>query len=296
MNEISEEFEELQNNVSSGVRDDNSMQTVASEGHSVDGVVGESLEVNGNGGMDRKEPEVKLETKEPSISLQKQDCVENQDDHRSISPPLSLGNRNKISSKYTNLVKDSPSVSSPSHHSLVKEEGPLDIKVKGKYSSDGLNELTNGHKPKLAIVSKKKSEGSRGSAVPSEPSGEMKQRKRLKKEKRHSRRADDELNSEEFNDVISRKRLKAQDGREKQGSQTNEAAKISKSSDTGHDANLIKAQSNRKNDPRSPNIFDGKVFKRLTSLGRKAEACRPLRLPISPDDATRTSDEDDIPQ
>ncbi|KAL8519843.1 hypothetical protein ACS0TY_010689 [Phlomoides rotata] len=340
VNEISEEFEELQRKVSSGTRDDKSMQTVASEAHSIDGVVGESLEVNGNEGMDRKGPEFKLETEEPSDlgsglehCFQKQDYVENQDNNRSLSPPISLGKRNKLSSNYNNLVKDSPSVSSPSHRSLLKEEAPLDIKVKGKYSSNGLNELTNGHRPKPAIGSKKKSEGtmhSRGSAVPHEPSGEVKRRqfdsggsmklssadiskssldagserkeKKSKKKKRHSERADDgqedtELNSEELNGVISRKRLKAQHGREKQGSQTNEAsfhAKISKFSVIGDDANLIEAQSSRKNDSRSPNIFNGKVFKRLTSH-RKAEVCRPLRVPISSDGANHSSDEDDIP-
>lgn len=319
MNEISEEFEELQRKVPSA-SDDKSTQPVASEAHSIDGVVGESLEVNGNDGMDREGPEFKLETKEPSDlgselehCLQKQVYLENQDDNHSLSPPVSLGKRNKLSSNYNNLVKDSPSVSSPSHHSLLKEEGPLDVKVKSKYSSDGLNELTNGHRTKPTIGSKKKPESamhSRGSAVRHEPSGEVKHRKfdssgsekkekRLTKEKRHSERADDgqedaELDSEELNGVISRKRLKSQHGREKQGPQTNEASKFKKKSDIGDDANLIKAQTSRKHDSRSPNIFNGKVFRRLTSV-TKAEACRPLRVPISPVDASHSSDEDDFP-
>lgn len=353
MKEICEEFDKLQHKNLSDVRDDISTQALASEAHSIDPVVDETLEVNGNDGIDRKGPDRRLETKESSDlgsglerCSQEQDEVECQDVkpclsddvNQSSSLPVSLGKRHKLSSNYNNLAKDSLSVSSPSHHSLLKEEGPLDIKLRGRYSDDGQNELTNGHRPKLAMGSKKKSEGAmlrnRGSTVPHEHTPEVMRRKfasggslklsstdisksnldvgserrekRLVKEKRHSETADDgqedaEVNFEEHNDAISRKKLKAKHGREKQGSQTNESscpAKISKFADTGDETNLIKARTSRKSDSRSPNVLDDKMTskesKRLTS-GGKAEVRRPLRVQTSTNDSNHSSDEDDLP-
>ncbi|KAK6160527.1 hypothetical protein DH2020_003908 [Rehmannia glutinosa] len=347
--EICEEFEELQRKNLSGVRDDNCTQTLASEVHSLDPVVDEAVEVSENKEIDGKGPRCELESKGSSHlgyglepCLQRQGDVEFQDvkpclpddvDH-SLSLHVSLGNKSKLSPNYTNLVKDSVAVSGPSHNSLLKEEGSHVIKVEGMFSHNEQNELSNGHKPKLKTVPKKKPEGAMrrnsGPTVPREHTGEMLQRKcsggsmkvssagisrssldvgserkerKLLKGKRHSKTADDgredaEVNFEEHNGATSRRRMKAQLGHEKQRFQTTEAscpAKISKSADTGDD---VKSQTSKKSDSRSPNDVDDKKnsteSKRLTS-GGKAENRRPLRLETSTYESNHSTDEDDLP-
>ncbi|XP_047965396.1 ENHANCER OF AG-4 protein 2-like [Salvia hispanica] len=301
--DICEEFEELQRKNLSGVRDD-STQTHSPEAHSVDSVVDEVLDVDQNNGI---APECKLETKESDDldsglehRAHKQDEVEcldvkpylSNDVNCRLSSPVSLRKNNKLSLNHNNVVKDSPSVSSPSHHSLKREDS-LDSNVKGRLTDDSQNELTNGHRPKLAMGSKKKSPGavlrSGGSAVPHDHKGEVmrrkiasgdsmklsspdipklhlevssqKREKRLVKEERqyeavHGVQQDAKVNFESHGDVNPRKKMKVQHGSEKKGSHTNEIsspAKISKPADTGKDANLIKAQINSKSYSRGPN-------------------------------------------
>ncbi|KAL1565409.1 RPR [Salvia divinorum] len=309
--DICEEFEELQRKSLSGVRDDDSTQTTHSpEAHSVDPTVDEALDSNQNNGI---APECKLETKESDDlgsglghRVHKQDEVESQDVkpylsddvNRSLSPPASLRKNNKLSSNHNHVVKDSLLVSSPSHHSLKKVD-PLDSKVKGRLTDGSQNELTNGHRPKLAMGSKKKSPSavlrSCGSAVPHDHNGEVmgrkfasgdtmklsspdipklhldvssqKREKRLVKEERQFEAVhgvqQDAKNFESHGYVIPRKKLKVQHGSEKKGSHSNEVsspAKISKPADTGKDANLIKAQINCKSDSRGPNnVLDDKM-------------------------------------
>ncbi|KAI3467875.1 hypothetical protein Pfo_024538 [Paulownia fortunei] len=351
--EICEEFEELQHKNLSGARDDKSTQTLASGAHSLDPEADEALVVNGNDGIDRKGPYCELEIKGPSDlgsalehCSQRQGEVECQDVkpclpddlNHNLSPHLSLGKRNKLSPNPTNLVKDPGAVSSPSRHSLLKEEGSHVIKVEGRYSDDVQNELTNGQKPKLAMGSKKKPEGAMrrnsGLAVPREHTGEVIQRKfapggsmkvssadisrsgldvlgerkekKLLKEKRHSETEDDgredaEVNFEEHNEATSKKKIKAQHGREKQRFQANESscpAKISKCADIGDDASMVKARTSRKSDSRSPNVLDEKIAsvesKRLTS-GGKAENRRAVRVDTSTNESNLSTDEDDLP-
>lgn len=313
MKEICDEFEELQRKKSSGTGDDNFKQTHPSEGCSVDLEVDGALNGNRNNGIG---PACMLENKESAdlnaglehCSL-KQDELKCQDikpylsddvSHR-LSPPVSSRKRNKLSSNHKNAAKDLLSVSSPSHHSLKKEDA-LDVKVKGKYSDGSQNELTNDPSPKLAIGLKRKSQGavhrSGGLDVPHDHSGEVMRRKiasggsmkhsspdipklsldvssqkrdkMLVKGKRHSETADDgqedaKINFEVHTNGISRKKFKVQHGREKQGSQTMEAsspAKGSKTADTGKDANLIKNQINCKSDSRSPNVVDDKMTRK----------------------------------
>ncbi|XP_057773998.1 ENHANCER OF AG-4 protein 2-like [Salvia miltiorrhiza] len=344
--EICEEFEELQQKRSSGVRDDNCTQTHPPEAHSVDPMVDEALDINQNNGI---VPECKLEMKESDdlgSGLEhcphKQDEVECQDVkpylsddvNRRLSPPVSLRKRNKFSSDHNNVVKDSLSVSSPSHHSLKKED-PLDIKVKGRYSDGSQNELTNGHRSKLAMGSKKKSPGaglgSGGSAVSYDHGEVMKRKfasggsmklsspdipklrvdvssqkgeKRLMKEKRHSEAAHDgqqdaKVHFESQNDAMSRKKMKVHHGCEKTGSRTNGAssppAKISKTADTGKDTNMIKAQINCKSDSRSPNSLDDKMASKEPK--RFTTVGKPEVLqPIRPPIINNSeSDEDDLP-
>ncbi|XP_042063827.1 ENHANCER OF AG-4 protein 2-like isoform X2 [Salvia splendens] len=302
--DICEEFEELQRKNLSGVVDDDSTQTHSPEAHSVDSVVDEVLDVNRNNGI---APECKLETKESDDldsglehRAHKQDEVEcldvkpylSNDVNRMLSPPISSRKNNKLCSNHNNVVKDSPSVSSPSHHSLKKEDS-LDCNVKGRLTDGSQNELTNGHRPKLAMGSKKKYPGavlrSGGSTVPHDHKGEVmrrkfasgdsmklsspdipklhlevssqKREKRLVKEERqseavHGVQQDAKVNFESHGDVNPRKKMKVQHGSERKGSHTNEIsspAKISKPADTGKDANLIKAQINGKSYSRGPN-------------------------------------------
>lgn len=348
--EICDEFEEQQQKKSSGTGDDNFKQTHPSEACSVDLEVDEALNGSRNNGIGSA---CTLENKESAdLNVRSEHCSLKQDElkcqdvkphssddlnHR-LSPPVSSRKRNKLSSNHKNAAKDLLSVSSPSHHSLKKED-PLDIKVKGKYSDGSQKELTNDPSPKLAIGSKKKSQGavlrSGGLDVPHDHSGEVMRRKiasggimklsspdipklsldvssqkrdkMLVKGKRHSETADDgqedaKVNFEAHTDAISRKKFKVQHGREKQGSQTMEAsspAKVSKTADTGKDANLIKNQINCKSDSRSPNVVDDKMTrkeaKRLTSVG-KADVFRPRSVPIINDsESDHYSDEDDLP-
>lgn len=312
MKEICDEFEELQRKKSSGTGDDNFKQTHPSEGCSVDLEVDGALNGNRNNGIG---PACMLENKESAdLNAGLEHCSLKQDELKcqdikpylsddvshGLSPPVSSRKRNKLSSNHKNAAKDL-SVSSPSHHSLKKEDA-LDVKVKGKYSVGSQNELTNDPSPKLAIGLKRKSQGavrrSGGLDVPHDHSGEVMRRKiasggsmkhsspdipklsldvssqkrdkMLVKGKRHSETADDgqedaKINFEAHTNAISRKKFKVQHGREKQGSQTMEASSPAKGSitaDTGKDANLIKNQINCKSDSRSPNAVDDKMTRK----------------------------------
>ncbi|XP_042057352.1 ENHANCER OF AG-4 protein 2-like isoform X1 [Salvia splendens] len=344
--DICEEFEELQRKNFSGVRDDDSTQTNSPEAHSVDSVVDEVLDVNRNNGI---APECKLETKEsddPDSGLEhhlhKQDEVEcldvkpylSNEVNCRLSPPVSLRKNNKLSSNHNNVVKDSLSVSSPSHHSLKKEDS-LDSNVKGRLTDGSQNELTNGHRPKLAMGSKKKSPGavlrSGGSAVPHDHKGEVmrrkiasgdsmklsspdipklhlevssqKREKRLLKEERqseavHGVQQDAKVNFESHGDVNPRKKMKVQHGSEKKGSHTNEIsspAKISKPADTGKDANLIKAQINGKSYSRGPNnALDDKMAGKDPK--RFTSVGKAEVLPIRPPIVSNTEFDNDLPR
>ncbi|XP_047957686.1 ENHANCER OF AG-4 protein 2-like isoform X2 [Salvia hispanica] len=313
--EICEEFEELQRK-RSDVGDDNSIQTHPPEAHSVDPMVEEALDINQNNGI---APECKLETKEyddPGSGLEhclhKQDAVECQDVKPYLSddmncrwsPPVSLRESNKISSN-NNASKDSLSVSSPSHHFLKKED-PLDKSVKGRSTDGSQNKLTNGHRPKLAMGSKKKSPGavhrSGGSAVSHDHKGDamrrkfvsgegmklsspdipklrsdiisQKKEKLLVKEKRqsealHDGQQDAKVNFESHSDTITWKKIKFQHGNEKKGSHTNEVSsptKISKIADS-RGLNVLVDK------------MPSKEPKRFTSVG-KAEVFQSIRPPI----------------
>ncbi|KAK4413656.1 ENHANCER OF AG-4 protein 2 [Sesamum alatum] len=349
--EICEEFEELQCRNLNGVRD-KSAQSLASEAHSPDPVVDEASGGNGNDGSDRKGPNCKLEIKgSTDVGTALERCSQRQgevecqdvkpclsdDVNHSLSPHVSSEKRNKLYTNTSDLVKDSVQFLSPSHGSLVKEEGSHDIKVEGRSSDDDHNEFTNGLKTKLAMGSKKKPEGAMrknsGSVVPHDHTGEMIQRKfasggsmkvssagnsrsgldigierkekKLLKVKRHSETEDNgpedaEVSFEEHNKAISKKKIKAQHGREKQRSQTIEASppgKMSKCADTGDGASMVRARTSKKKDSTSPDVLDDKITgvesKRLTS-GGKAESRRPLRLQTSTNDANFSSDEDDL--
>ncbi|XP_042053305.1 ENHANCER OF AG-4 protein 2-like isoform X2 [Salvia splendens] len=302
--EICEEFEELQRKRLSDVGDVNSTQTHPHEAHSVDPMVEGALDIYQNNGI---APECKLETKEyddPGSGLEhcphKQDAVECQDVKpylsddvsRRLSPPLSLRKSNKISSNNNNASKDSLSVSSHSHHFLKKED-PLDKRVKGRSTDGSQNELTNGHRQKLAMGSKKKSPGaehsSGGSAVSHDHKGDAMRRKfapgegmklsspdipklrlDINSQKREKQLVKEKRQSEALHDgqqdAITWKKMKVQHGNEKKGSHTNDVsspAKISKIADS-----------------RGPNILDDKMPskepKRFTSVG-KAEVFQSIR-------------------
>ncbi|KAL3830645.1 hypothetical protein ACJIZ3_019447 [Penstemon smallii] len=186
--EICEEFEELQRKKVSGVSDDNSTPNLASETNSLDPVVDEALEASGSNGIDGEGRNCKLEIKgltdpgtELEHRLQRQGDMQRQDiklcssddRNRSLSPHITSGKRKKLPSNPTNLVKESVSAFSPSRDSLVKDEDSRDIKVEGGSSDGGQIKLTNGHQEKLAIGAKKKLEGAKsGSAVSREHTGE----------------------------------------------------------------------------------------------------------------------------
>ncbi|KAG8365754.1 hypothetical protein BUALT_Bualt17G0004800 [Buddleja alternifolia] len=345
--DICEEFEELQHKNSSSIRDDNNTQTLASEAQSLDPVLDGALEVDGKDGIDKDGPNSRLHAIGPSdvgsgfercskrpdeLECQDMKPCSSSDRNRNLSPQRLLGKRNKLSTNPCNKVKESVSAFSPSHHSLLKEEGSHDIKVEGRYCDEGQNELTNGHKLKLAMGPTKNLEGARrnsGLAVSHEltggrmlkkiPSGDSmkvssadnsrsgldvgseRKGKKFLKERKHSEAADDgqvdtELNFDEHNKVISRKKMKAQHGREKQSFQTNEG-KISKCVDTGDDASKLRAQTSKKNDCRSPNVHDDKVTNielKRSSVG-KMENRRPLGVQISTSDSNHFTDEDDLP-
>lgn len=337
--EICDEFEELQQKKVSGVGDDNGTQTHSSGMQSVDPAVDDALDVSQNNGIlpeCKLETKDSVIGSDLEHCPHKQDEVEcndvkpylSDDVNRSLSPPVSSRKRKKLSANDSNLLKDSLTVSSPSQHSCKKED-PLDIKVKGSQ-----NELTNCDRPKLAMESKKKSQAavltSGGSAVPRDRSAEIlrrklaggimklsssdsklqldvtgeKREKRLVKEKRHSEAPDDgqkdaKVKSESHNDAISQKKLKVQHGREKQGSQINEAsfsAKISKTADTAKYPNLTKAQVNSKSDSRSPNVLDAKMANKELKRHTPVEKALPTKLPVvNNTDANHLSDEDDHP-
>ncbi|CAA2963396.1 Hypothetical predicted protein [Olea europaea subsp. europaea] len=85
----------------------------------------------------------------------------------SLSPVTSSKKRKKPSADGINIVKESAPTSSC--HSILKEEGSCDYKLRKRHHNMIQTELKNDHKPKLAVGSKRKPEGAnvvlRGSAV-----------------------------------------------------------------------------------------------------------------------------------
>lgn len=82
-------------------------------------------------------------------------------------PPSVSSGKNELSTVYTNVARNSVSVSSP----CPNEQSSNDSKVEGVCSDISLTELTNGYKQKLATGSKKKRNGTmhRGIVVPVVP-------------------------------------------------------------------------------------------------------------------------------
>ncbi|GFQ01421.1 enhancer of ag-4 protein 2 [Phtheirospermum japonicum] len=266
--EICVEFEALQRENLIGVGDDDYTQSFASEAHSIDPVVDELLEVNGNREIDSKGPNSELEIKGSSDKgsglepySQKLGVVESQD----VKPCLpDEVKRNKLSQNPTNLTEDSLAVSSSCHHSLPNEKSSHIIKVEGRCSDNDKNEFTNGHKTKLATGPKRKPEGSvrrnSGSAVPREHAevvrrkfgsggimkvssvgisrssldvGSERKETKMLKEKKDSETADDgreyaDVNFEDHKGATYRKKIKPQVKRDKQRFQKTEASSPAK--------------------------------------------------------------------
>lgn len=289
--EICEEFEELQRKNLSGVRDYSNAENLASETHSVDPVIDEISEVSVKNGRDSEGPNCKLETKGPSdLDPRLEHCSEkgemdgqtvkpclSDDMNNSLSPHLSLGERNKLATKSASLVKE----------------------TNGDQSA-----LTNGHQPKLAMESKRRHDGAKrrnndlvisrehnedlvqikhasggnmkvSSADNSRSDlgiGSERKGKKLLKGKKHLAAADDgrvdaEVISEDNNEVISRKKMKFQHDQEKQTSRTNIAS--------------------------LPPKIDSIEGKRLTS-GRKA-VHQPFRAQPSTNESNHSPDDHDLP-
>ncbi|KAL8520645.1 hypothetical protein ACS0TY_011255 [Phlomoides rotata] len=274
--EICEEFDMLQRKTLTGIRDDNNAQNLASVTHSDDPVVSESVEVSDNSEMDSEEPNCKLEIKElndlgPEHSSQRlgeMDCryvkpCLSGDKNRGLSPHLSSGRRNKLSTNPTNLVRESVVLSSPSGHALVRDESSRDVKVEGQYLDGSQIAMTNDLQTKLAMRSKRKHDSAMGrnsdsvvsrerigdglqiklasgsnmkvlSADISRPDldvGSERKGKKLLKEKKHSEAVDNahaEVIFEDHNEVISRKKMKFQHDHGNQTSRTNGASFPSK--------------------------------------------------------------------
>lgn len=311
--EICEEFEVSQLKNLSGVRDDNNAQNLASETHPIDPVVDEALEDSRNDGIDNEGPNCKLETKGVNEDSGLEHCSGTQDEMEcqdvkpcssndvmhSLSPHLSSGKRNKLSTDPTNQVKNSVLKSSPSKHVFVKEECSGGVKVKGRDSDGAQSEMANGHKSKLTMGPKRKhgdamhrdngpimSPKHIGDGVQSKhvPDRNMKlssadnsksglhitserKGKNLLKEKKHSEAVDDdrvgEVMCEENNEVASRKKMKVQHDHQKQTSRKDEAScpKISKGANVVNDASMLRVQSIRKHDSRSSADLDDKMDK-----------------------------------
>ncbi|XP_075484032.1 ENHANCER OF AG-4 protein 2-like isoform X2 [Primulina tabacum] len=307
--EICEQYEKLQHESSSGTRDDNSEQTLASE-HSTDPVVNDILEVSEKVGIEMNESHCKTEINGlGELGSRLEHCL------------LRQGKISKISKDLTNL---------PSN---VKKECSGNVKADRRHSDSGRSELANGPQKKLAMGSKKKPEGTvhknSSSAVPHEYTGDRMQikfssdsntkvsstgnsksvlivgeEKRVAVDKTHcdskdNRRVDAEINLEQ-SEVISRKRMKTQHGSEKhafQSSVTTCPAKMPKCTDIGNDGSMSRSQRNRKNDSRSPNVLDGKMsdieLKRSTSDGIP-QSQQPSRIQIN-NESDHFSDEDGLP-
>ncbi|KAL9166859.1 hypothetical protein ABFS82_05G058700 [Erythranthe guttata] len=350
--EICEEFEVLQRKNLGGVRDDNNAQNLASETHSVDPLVDEALEVSINNGIDNEGPSCKLEVKgltdqgsELEHSSQRQDEMECQDVkpclsdvmNHGLSPHLSSGKKNKLSTNPSNQMKGAELRSSPSKQAFVKEEGSRGVKVKERHPDAGQGELTNGHQPKLVTGTKRKHEGTMhrdigsikspkyigdggqkpyvlggniklssadnsksGASIGSERKG-----KKLLKEKKPSEAVDDiqgdsEIMAEEHSEIISRKKMKIRHDHQKQTSRRDEASlpKMPKGADNADDASILRAQTSRKSESRSPVDLDDKMdrveSKNLTS-GGKAENHRQLKVQTNTHESRDSTDEDDLP-
>ncbi|XP_047981499.1 ENHANCER OF AG-4 protein 2-like isoform X4 [Salvia hispanica] len=241
--EICEEFEELQGKSLSDARDDSNADKLASETHSVDTVAGDASKVSSENGRDNEGLNCKLERKGPSdLDFGSEHCsdilceMDSQnvnpcslnDTSHSLSPHPSLGERNKSSTKFANPVKE----------------------TNGDQSA-----LTNGHQPKLAMdhdgAKRKNSDvaiprehnedgvqikqASGGNINPADNSrsdlgtGSKRTGKKLLKGKKHPAAVDDgrvdaKAITEGNNKVISRKKMKFQHDQEKQTSRTNQAS------------------------------------------------------------------------
>ncbi|KAL1568762.1 RPR [Salvia divinorum] len=245
--EICEEFEELQRKSLSGVRDDSNADNLASETHSVDTVTGEASEVSFKNGRDSEGPKCKLETAGPSdLDPRSEHCSEIHDAmdsqnvkphllddmSHSLSPHPSLGERNKLNTKSTNLVKETNGDQSAltngclsrlamdpkrKHDDARRRNSDLVISrehnedvVKLKQASDGNMKMSSADNSRSYFSNGSKRKG-----------------KKLLTGKRHPAAADDdcvdaEAIPEDNNEVISRKKMKLQHDQEKQTSRTNE--------------------------------------------------------------------------
>ncbi|KAL1556455.1 RPR, variant 2 [Salvia divinorum] len=290
--EICEEFEELQGKNLSDVKDDSNADNLASEAHSVDKVTGDASKVSFENGMDNEGLNCKLERKRLSdLDFGSEHCSEIlcemdsqnvnpcslNDTSHSLSPHPSLGERNKSCTKFANLVKE----------------------TNGDQSA-----LTNGHQPKLAMDPKRKHDGAKrrnsdvaisrehnedGVQLKQASGGNMnmssadnsrsdlgtsseRKGKKLLKGKKHPAAVDDgrvdaEAIPEDNNKVISRKMMKFQHDQEKQTSWTNQAS--------------------------LPPQMDDIEGKRLIS-GGKVEY-QPSRAHLSANESKHSPDEDDLP-
>ncbi|XP_022861363.1 ENHANCER OF AG-4 protein 2-like [Olea europaea var. sylvestris] len=168
--QICEEFEAIQSKSSSSLGDDIDKQDLGCEAPSVEQV---ASEVNIKDETDRDLPNWKIEIEglgdqgsgleHSSHRLSKTDC---QDTKFSVSNdvnPSSLyrysKKGNKLSTYGTDLSKESVSATYPLRHSFLKKEGSRDNKMEQRHSDGDQSELTNGHKLKLAIGSKRKPDG-----------------------------------------------------------------------------------------------------------------------------------------
>ncbi|KAH6792604.1 hypothetical protein C2S52_003081 [Perilla frutescens var. hirtella] len=247
--EICEEFDELQSRNLSGIRNYINAENLASETHSVDPVIDEASEVGVKNGRDSEGLNCKLETKglrdlDPGLERCSEILCEmdgrnvkpclTDDMNRSLSPHLSSREKNKLSTKSSNPLKE---------------------------TNGDRRGLTNGHQPKLAMESRRKHDGAKrrssdvvisreynedGVQIKHASGGNMKvlsadnsksdlgtgserKGKKLLKGKKNSAGVDDdqevaEVISEHNNEVISRKKMKFQHDQEKQTSWTNEAS------------------------------------------------------------------------
>ncbi|XP_042007891.1 ENHANCER OF AG-4 protein 2-like isoform X2 [Salvia splendens] len=286
--EICEEFEELQGKSLSDVRDDSNADKLASEAHSVDTVAGDASKVSSESGRDNEGLNCKLERKRLSdldfgsehcseilCEMDSQDvnpCSLNDKSH-SLSPHPSLGERNKSCTKFANPVKETngdQSALTNGHqpklamdHDGAKRKNS-DVAVSHEHNEDGV-QLKQASGGNINMSSADNSRSDLGT-------GSKRIGKKLIKGKKHPAAVDDgrvdaEAITEDNNKVISRKKMKFQHDQEKQTSQTNQVS--------------------------LPPKMDDIVGKRLKS-GGKVEY-KSSRAQLSANKSNHSPDEDDLP-
>ncbi|KAL2541295.1 ENHANCER OF AG-4 protein 2 [Abeliophyllum distichum] len=169
--QICEEFDAIQCKSSSSLGDDTDKQDQGCEAPSVDQV---APEVNLKDETDREGPNCKTEIEglgdqgsgfeHCSHRLSETDSPDTKpsisnDVNHSSSPCIYSKKRNKLSTYGIDLLKESVSATNQFRHSFLKEEGSCDNNMEQRHSDGEQSELTNGHKSKLAIGSKRKSDG-----------------------------------------------------------------------------------------------------------------------------------------